>query len=121
MSVINRDLFFQIFGNGDFTTPCDGQYANQYDLVNDNRLHIILRPCDEVLPMADLIFIDAGHEYECVKKDTEEAMAHIKPGGVVIWHDYSLGTPGVIRCVDEINKDDRICNVEDTSICFKIW
>jgi predicted O-methyltransferase YrrM len=36
---------------------------------------------------ADLCFIDAGHSYECVKNDTEKALAVTNKGGVILWHD----------------------------------
>jgi predicted O-methyltransferase YrrM len=36
----------------------------------------------------DLIFIDGDHRYEFVKKDTENALKMIKPGGLIVWDDY---------------------------------
>lgn len=37
---------------------------------------------------AEFIFIDGGHDYKIVKKDTENARSIIKKG-VIVWHDYS--------------------------------
>jgi predicted O-methyltransferase YrrM len=35
----------------------------------------------------DLCFIDAGHDYECVRNDSEKALRCLRPGGTVLWHD----------------------------------
>ncbi len=49
----------------------------------------------------DFIFIDAGHNYECVRNDSDNAFDMLVEGkGVIIWHDYSL-FPGVTKAVDE--------------------
>lgn len=51
---------------------------------------------------ADLVFVDAGHTYDYVKSDTENALRLIKPGGVILWHDYMrVLHPGVTRCLSE--------------------
>jgi hypothetical protein len=36
----------------------------------------------------DLVFVDAAHTYPYVKSDTKNALRMIRPGGVVLWHDY---------------------------------
>lgn len=38
----------------------------------------------------DLIYIDAGHEYDDVLIDTEIALAKIRPGGFIIFNDYTV-------------------------------
>lgn len=38
----------------------------------------------------DLIFIDGGHHFECVKSDTENAFRNLAPGGAIFWHDYGF-------------------------------
>lgn len=39
----------------------------------------------------DLIFIDASHQYDAVMEDTQMALAHLNPGGTLVWHDvYNL-------------------------------
>lgn len=50
---------------------------------------------------ADLVLVDAGHEYEFVKADTESALRLIRHGGTILWDDYDPGWPGVVRAVDE--------------------
>jgi predicted O-methyltransferase YrrM len=48
----------------------------------------------------DLIFIDGCHEYEYVLQDTANALRVIRPGGMILWHDYGI-IEGVSRAVDE--------------------
>ena len=35
-----------------------------------------------------MVFIDANHSYEGVKKDTENVFRQINPGTIIFWHDY---------------------------------
>jgi predicted O-methyltransferase YrrM len=37
----------------------------------------------------DLIFIDADHSYESVRKDTESVLPLLSPAGFIVWHDYA--------------------------------
>ena len=37
---------------------------------------------------ADLVFIDASHSYNAVRRDIQTALHLIKPGGVLCGHDY---------------------------------
>jgi SAM-dependent methyltransferase len=53
-------------------------------------------------PIYDVVFIDASHDYESVKRDAELALGRLKPGGVLAFHDYGDRDPGVVRCVDEL-------------------
>lgn len=46
----------------------------------------------------DVIFIDADHSYEGVKKDFANAQKHINQGGLIIFHDIaSQACPGIMR------------------------
>lgn len=52
----------------------------------------------------DLVFIDAGHSFECALADSRSALGLIEGrDGVVIWHDYATW-PGVTRAVEEVCK-----------------
>ena len=66
----------------------------------------------------DLIFIDAGHTYECVKSDTENALKMLKPRGVILWHDYmSVLCPDVTRCLSEYAEQGLpINNLRNTTL-----
>jgi predicted O-methyltransferase YrrM len=54
----------------------------------------------ELHPPFDLIFIDGCHYRDYVKADTENALRNIRPGGVIVWHDYG-DIKDVSRVVDE--------------------
>jgi len=50
----------------------------------------------------DLILVDAAHSYEYVRSDTTKALAMLRPGGVVLWHDYCVWYPGVYNYLHEL-------------------
>ena len=49
----------------------------------------------------DVIFLDAGHSYEAVKKDIEAWLPKMKPNGIMAGHDYTAWE-GVNKAVTEI-------------------
>jgi predicted O-methyltransferase YrrM len=51
----------------------------------------------------DLFFIDGAHSYEYVRSDTEHALACVRPGGALAWHDFGrAGVNGVSRYLAEL-------------------
>lgn len=48
----------------------------------------------------DMVFIDASHEYEYVKRDLEAWWPKVKPGGIFAGHDFFYA-PGVRQAVEE--------------------
>ncbi|WP_244532950.1 class I SAM-dependent methyltransferase [Geitlerinema sp. PCC 9228] len=79
----------------------------------------------ELLPQEffDLIFIDAAHDYENVRKDINIALQCLKPGGILCGHDYQKGKNfGVIEAVQEIvfsnSEFVEFGSIEGTSIWF---
>lgn len=61
---------------------------------------------EDLVGQADLVFIDADHSYAFVTRDTAKAMTFVRPGGWVLWHDYTWtaedsACAGVTRAVDE--------------------
>ncbi len=50
-------------------------------------------------PLADMVFIDAGHDYPSCKQDIELWWPLIKEGGYLCGHDYQHKFPGVMRAV----------------------
>lgn len=63
----------------------------------------------------DFVFIDACHDYAFVKSDTANAL-RMAPRGVIVWHDYHTGWPGVIRAVDELLPDHRVNHIAGTAL-----
>ena len=56
----------------------------------------------------DLIYVDAGHDYENVKRDGVLSISKLKPSGTIIFNDYVMYDPfinseyGVVQAVNEI-------------------
>jgi predicted O-methyltransferase YrrM len=67
----------------------------------------------------DLILVDGCHDYPYVKSDSVNAIASIRPGGVILWHDYGY-IADVSRAVDELAPDYPIVAIIGTRLaCFK--
>jgi hypothetical protein len=56
-------------------------------------------PC--LPPIYGLVFIDGSHDRESVAADIGWACGVLKPGGVILFHDYGAGDVGVTEAVDE--------------------
>lgn len=63
----------------------------------------------------DLVFVDAGHEYQDVRTDTENALLLARPGALVVWDDYTSWT-GVRRCINELSRDLPIVHIAGTRL-----
>jgi GT2 family glycosyltransferase len=65
------------------------------ELVKANTLEL------SALPRADAIFVDAGHTKQCIENDVRLVKGAIKPGGVLIFHDYGQPSwPDVKETID---------------------
>lgn len=66
----------------------------------------------------DFVFVDAGHTYAYVKADTQNALKMIRPGGVIVWHDYhQVLHPDVMVCLGEFAADGmRIVHLRGTNL-----
>ncbi|MEP6763579.1 MAG: class I SAM-dependent methyltransferase [Gemmatimonadaceae bacterium] len=70
---------------------------------------------------ADLIFVDGSHARSYVESDSRKAMAMVKPGGLVLWHDYAgpRHASGVFLTLNELSKEFDFRRVEGTT--FVAW
>lgn len=69
----------------------------------------------------DVVFVDGSHAYSYVKNDSGKAIELVKPGGLVLWHDY-LGpkhSPGVYRALNELATRLPLKRIAGTS--FVVW
>lgn len=76
---------------------------------------------DKFENLMDLIFIDGGHNYSCVKSDSEKSFKMIKKGGYIFWHDYNFfkkSCKDVVKYIHEISKTKKILHIKNTSLCY---
>lgn len=63
----------------------------------------------DVAPWAgrcDVVFVDGSHAYSYVINDSAKALQLVRPGGLILWHDYASPehSPGVYRALNELAK-----------------
>jgi predicted O-methyltransferase YrrM len=65
----------------------------------------------------DLIFIDAAHDYENKKIDSENAFKLIAKKGVILWHNYGdVLCPDVTRYLADISSERKIFHLRNTML-----
>lgn len=64
----------------------------------------------------DLIFIDGGHSYECVKSDTENALKILSDKGIILWHDFTPSFGGVYRYLNELFENLSLIHIAGTNL-----
>lgn len=66
----------------------------------------------------DLIFVDGSHAYSYVKSDSEKALRMVRPGGVVVWHDYCgpRRAKGVFRALNELSRQVPLLHIKGTTM-----
>jgi predicted O-methyltransferase YrrM len=55
-----------------------------------------------------MLFIDGLHDYENVSRDYAAFASSVRPGGFVVFDDYDVAFPGVVRFVDERESSGEI-------------
>ena len=64
----------------------------------------------------DLVFVDGGHTYDLVVNDTKHALDVLKPGGVIVWHDFAPKGKDVTAFAREFSRERPLFWIEDTSL-----
>ena len=64
----------------------------------------------------DAVFVDGAHIYEYVRNDSEKGWRMLRPGGVIIWHDFRPQTPDVMRYL--LESDYKPSRVDGTTLAF---
>ena len=137
------DLFSGVVGSGDH----DGNNMSQEDMgiryeqlkkkyCNNSLINVhksysndYLISCEDC--KYDIIYIDADHSYNGVKRDIELSFKKIKNGGFIMGHDYELNMDkcntrwdfGTKKAVDEFcqkNNQTIICKANDGCVSFCI-
>ncbi|HVT36306.1 MAG TPA: class I SAM-dependent methyltransferase [Nevskiaceae bacterium] len=77
--------------------------------ARDGRFELVLRSrgsldlCAADLRPCDAVFIDGDHGRKAVTHDTKLARQLVRPGGIIIWHDYhDLDVVDVRAVLDEL-------------------
>jgi predicted O-methyltransferase YrrM len=72
------------------------------------------------LPEADAIFIDGDHSRKGVENDTMLAWQRVRPGGIIVWHDYhDLETVDVREVLNDLyEKGWNLRHVKDTWLVY---
>ncbi len=70
---------------------------------------------------ADLVFVDGSHARSYVESDSAKAMRIVKPGGLVLWHDYAGPghALGVFQALNALARTVPLRHVEGTT--FAVW
>lgn len=53
------------------------------------------------------VFVDGSHAYDYVVNDTRIARQLVKPGGMILWHDYGIWN-GVTDALEEIERQEHL-------------
>lgn len=74
-----------------------------------------------LLPPCDAVFIDGDHGRLGVEHDSALAFNAVRPGGIIVWHDYhDLGTVDVREVLHELSaRGHSIRSVEGTWLAFE--
>jgi hypothetical protein len=64
----------------------------------------------------DVVFVDGSHAYSYVVSDSDKAMRMVKPGGLVLWHDYGPGCRGVFDALNDLAHRLPLVHVAGTTL-----
>lgn len=66
----------------------------------------------------DLIFVDGSHARSYVESDSEKALQMLKPGGIILWHDYRgpNRSGGVFDALNPLGTKLPLMHIEGTSL-----
>lgn len=64
----------------------------------------------------DLLFVDDGHTYEDVARDSRLAREMLAPGGCIIWDDYAPPHYGAIRALNDLSAQIPLVRILGTRL-----
>ncbi len=70
----------------------------------------------------DLIFIDGSHAESYVESDSRKALKMVRPGGLILWHDYRgpRRAKGVFRALNRLAKELPLKHIDGTTlVCYR--
>ena len=68
----------------------------------------------------DIVFVDGAHHYEAARSDSMNALQMVRPGGVVIWHDFANygDYNDVTRAVLATVPGDQVIEVDNSQLAL---
>lgn len=66
----------------------------------------------------DLVFVDASHDYLHSRLESRTALQLLRPGGVVLWHDYTSSWPGLVQAIRETTRGYQLVRLAATSLAI---
>jgi predicted O-methyltransferase YrrM len=94
-----------------FRTRLDGQLSEVPMTIGlfaltDSRYQILIRESTtlfaEELELIDAAFIDGDHSVFAVEHDSHLARELLRPGGIIVWHDYGNPAVEVTKALDHL-------------------
>ncbi len=66
----------------------------------------------------DLVFVDASHARSYVESDSRKALAMVRPGGFVLWHDYAgpRHARGVYEALNALARELPLRHIQGTML-----
>lgn len=98
----------------DFDLGCLFRGTRYESMIEQRYSNTVTFEGDDLVGRADLVFVDADHTYEFTKRDTAKALALVRPGGWILWHDYTWAPEnsecaGVTKAVNEFFQEHGGC------------
>ena len=67
----------------------------------------------------DFVFIDGAHDLGSIRKDTENALRVVRPGGTIFWHDYNNPVvPDVTAWLNELGHRHPVKWINETTLAY---
>jgi len=67
----------------------------------------------------DVVFVDGSHALSYVQSDSRKALKMVRPGGVILWHDYrGPRLPGVYDALNVLARALPLKHIAGTSLVF---
>ncbi len=90
------------------------EYENKIDQVYGDSAKL---DWNEIGSPFDFIVIDGCHHYSYALRDTENALTHVKSGGIIIWHDYGM-VKDVSAVVDDVSTSHDVHAIRGTRLAI---
>jgi predicted O-methyltransferase YrrM len=70
------------------------------------------------LGRCDLVFVDGSHARSYVESDSRKALAMLRPGGIVLWHDYAgpRHAKGVYEALNALARELPLRHIKGTML-----